>query len=234
MNLAHAAGIVHRDLKPGNLMITPARLVKILDFGLAKLAGRVPPPRLSAFAESTTSVTTPTADQTRFGVALGSPAYMSPEQATGKAWTGEATSSRSARCCTRCLPDSEPSRGTRRIEVISAVLRHNPPVPSASNPDAGPELDEVVMRCLKKDPQERFQTMEAVQPGAPGDCGRAATTTGISVTRRPAKAQDVGMGGGGAARARARPVTWRCALASGGRHRPRTGRSRDGSRSTWG
>ncbi len=188
MSVAHAAGIVHRDLKPGNLMVTPARLVKILDFGLAKHAHPGTTTVASgSSAESTDSVTTMTADQTQFGVALGSPAYMSPEQATGRQVDGRSDIFAFGGILYEMLAGQRAFFGETTIEVISAVLRHDPPVPSASNHDVGPELDAVVMRCLSKDPLKRFQTMGEVKQAL--DVLRSSgTTTGFSMAiRQPAK-----------------------------------------------
>ncbi len=187
MNMAHAAGIVHRDLKPGNLMITPARLVKILDFGLAKVAGPGASSVMSASAESTNSVTTLTAEQTQFGTALGSPAYMSPEQATGKQVDGRSDIFAFGAILYEMLAGQRAFTGDTTIEVVSAVLRHDPPVPSASNSNTGPELDAVVMKCLKKSPQDRFQTMDGVKQALQA-LRSSGTTTGISmVVAAPAK-----------------------------------------------
>ncbi len=187
MSLAHAAGIIHRDLKPGNLMITPARQVKILDFGLAKLAGQGATGAASASLESTNSVTTLTADQTRFGMALGSPAFMSPEQATGKPVDGRSDIFSFGAILYEMLAGQRAFTGDTTIEVISAVLRHDPPAPSASNPDAGPALDEVVRRCLAKDPQQRFQTMEGVKQALQAIRGGGATTTIMVAAPTPPK-----------------------------------------------
>jgi serine/threonine protein kinase len=90
---AHAAGIVHRDLKPGNVMVTNSNLVKVLDFGLAKLA-EAP---ISELASTETLK-----PQTEEGAIVGTVAYMSPEQAQGSEWMPGRIFSRSALCSTKC------------------------------------------------------------------------------------------------------------------------------------
>src|SRR5260370_6375445 len=131
MNMAHAAGIVHRDLKPGNLMITPARLVKILDFGLAKVAGPSASSVMSASAESTNSVTTLTAEQTQVGAALGSPAYMSPEQATGKTVDGRSDIFAFGAMLYEMLAGQPALTRDGTVEGISPGVRRAPPASTA-------------------------------------------------------------------------------------------------------
>ena len=104
LDSAHEKGIVHRDLKPANIKVTPEGVVKVLDFGLAKITEPV--------GESTDQPTL-TFDGTTPGVIMGTAPYMSRNKRVGRWSTGARTSGRSAACCTKCSRDGQHSRARR-------------------------------------------------------------------------------------------------------------------------
>ncbi len=146
---AHAKGIVHRDLKPENLFITADGHVKILDFGLARLAEAPVVSVLSA--ASTREHTTP-------GTVLGTTGYMSPEQARGDT-AGPPSDIFSLGCVLHEMLTGKRTfaRGSA-AEALAAILKEDPPPPSASDASIPLALDTLVRHCLEKAPGERFQS----------------------------------------------------------------------------
>ena len=146
---AHAAGIVHRDLKPENLMVTPDGLVKILDFGLAKLAG---PPEVSGEA----SVAPTVSGGTEPGMVMGTVAYMSPEQAVGKPLDFRSDQFSFGAVLYEMAAGRRPFERPTRPETLTAILREEPePLASVARATPAP-LRWIVERCLAKDPEERY------------------------------------------------------------------------------
>ena len=142
---AHAAGIVHRDLKPGNLIVTADGLVKVLDFGLAKLTERSG--GIDPLAQ--------TSPQTATGVVLGTPAYMSPEQAAGDAVDARSDIFSFGAVLYEMVTGRRPFQRDSLRETVGAILNEEPkPLPDK----VPPELAKVILRCLRKDPARRFQT----------------------------------------------------------------------------
>lgn len=154
---AHAAGIVHRDLKPGNIMVTPQGLVKILDFGLAKLTG---PLETNAYADTVHAEASP---HTEEGTVLGTVAYMSPEQADGRKIDARSDIFSFGSVLYEMISGRQPFPGSSKLSMLSAVMHRDPQPVSQAVPDIHPELERVIARCLKKDPERRWQTMADVK-----------------------------------------------------------------------
>ena len=137
---AHAKGIVHRDLKPDNVFITRDDRVKILDFGLAKLAPSVP------LHDAET--------QTASGVVLGTPAYMAPEQVRGEPADHRSDIFAVGALLYEMLAGRRPFAGDTAVETMAAILRQEPPpVPKASS-----QVEQIVRHCLEKEPGARYQS----------------------------------------------------------------------------
>ena len=149
LEAAHEKGIIHRDLKPGNLMITPEGKVKILDFGLAK-----------AYGGETTGVDiekspTITAKMTEPGVILGTAAYMSPEQARGRAVDRRSDIWAFGCVLYECLTGSRAFHGETVSDTLAHILKGEPDW--SKLPAETPTLIEVLLRrCLEKDPNKRL------------------------------------------------------------------------------
>jgi serine/threonine protein kinase len=142
---AHEKDIVHRDLKPENLFITRDGRVKILDFGLAKLAAKG--------ADSATL----TSAHTSAGTVMGTASYMAPEQVRGEAADPRTDIFAFGVVMYEMLSGQRAFRRDTPAETMTAVLREEPPEFSHAHP-LSPALDKIVRRCLEKDPHQRFQS----------------------------------------------------------------------------
>jgi len=152
LTAAHAAGIVHRDLKPGNIMVAGNGLVKVLDFGLAKLTERI------EASESTPTVSLQPPN-TNPGTIIGTAAYMSPEQAEGRRTDARSDIFSFGAVLYEMLTGSRAFTGESQLAILSAVLRAEPKPLLDTAPGIPAEIDRAVSRCLRKDPERRFQTM---------------------------------------------------------------------------
>ncbi len=149
---AHQHGIIHRDIKPANIMLDDRGRVKILDFGLAKLLD--PPAGVAADQEAQTLLAT----RTSSGVVVGTPLYLSPEQAGGMPVDGRSDLFALAAVLYECVTGRPAFIGTNVIEICAAVLHVDPPPPSQINPHVPPELDQIILKGLAKKPEARQQT----------------------------------------------------------------------------
>lgn len=149
---AHARGIIHRDIKPSNIMIDAQGQVKVLDFGLAKQLNKEV--STSAEPEAQTLLST----ETQTGVVLGTPAYLSPEQATGDAVDGRSDLFALGTLLYEAITGRTPFSGRSFIEIAANVLHVQPPPPSRLNSLVPRELDFITLKALAKKPDKRYQS----------------------------------------------------------------------------
>jgi tetratricopeptide (TPR) repeat protein len=148
LKAAHGAGIVHRDLKPENIMLTPDGRVKILDFGLARRMKHHVSERDNTMTLSTT---------TQPGTVVGTAGYMSPEQICGEEVDHRSDIFSAGLVLYEMACGSRAFKGRNSIDVMSAVLKDDPPQLPALGSGA---LNRVIRRCMEKDPKRRYQTAE--------------------------------------------------------------------------
>jgi serine/threonine protein kinase/Tol biopolymer transport system component len=158
---AHAAGILHRDLKPANIMlsmISDRGSIKVLDFGLAKLT------ESTGFRPMDERVTTGTARgeerlQTEEGTILGTADYMSPEQAEGKPADARSDVFSFGAVLYEMVTGRRAFSGTTKISTLAAILTREPEPPSQVVPEFPRDLEKLILRCLRKSPGRRWQSM---------------------------------------------------------------------------
>src|SRR5712691_8569671 len=152
---AHAAGIVHRDLKPENIMLRPDGLIKVLDFGLAKLTE----PRT---ANVDTEAPTVVRVDTKRGAVMGTAQYMSPEQARGLKVDARTDIFSLGVVLYEMLAGRAPFLGETTADIISVLLRKEPQPLSTLAHDVPAELQHIVSKSLRKDRDERYQTVQSL------------------------------------------------------------------------
>jgi serine/threonine-protein kinase len=151
LDAAHRAGIVHRDIKPENVMIRPDAVVKILDFGIAKLIEKRPD---KIDEEAATAIKA----GTQAGMIIGTASYMSPEQAKGKPVDARSDIFSFGVVLYEMLAGKQPFDGENALDVIGSILNKEPVSLSQLAPDIPRELQRIVEKSLRKDREERYQT----------------------------------------------------------------------------
>ena len=141
---AHAGGLVHRDIKPENVILRPDGYVKVVDFGLAKLVDRPP----DAQDQSTF--------QTESGVLMGTPHYMSPEQAEGLEVDERSDLFSVGVVIYELATRTRPFAGDTRLSVLTSILRDTPAPVTERDPALPADLDRILQRCLQKNRQQRY------------------------------------------------------------------------------
>jgi serine/threonine-protein kinase len=155
LEAAHSARIVHRDIKPENVMARRDGLVKVLDFGLAKLTEQQPSPGNGGIDSQAAPLAKVNTDS---GTVMGTASYMSPEQARGQKVDARTDIFSLGVALYEMIAGSPPFEGVNALDVIGAILQKEPAPLSQTAAEAPPELERIVGKALRKDREERYQT----------------------------------------------------------------------------
>lgn len=145
LHAAHQRGLVHRDIKPANLMVDKSRQVKVMDFGLAKW-----------YSGAELSPTATSMAQTRTGMLIGTPQYMSPEQALGQTLDPRSDIFSLGVVLYEMLVGQRPFLGKTVAEVINNIINQPPPPTGLDDSPRAPALEQIVFKCLEKQPERRY------------------------------------------------------------------------------
>jgi eukaryotic-like serine/threonine-protein kinase len=181
LNVAHEAGIIHRDIKPENLMVRPDGLVKVLDFGLAKLTEE------SQGNKETGEENPMYLSLTFSGMVMGTVRYMSPEQARGQKVDCRTDIFSLGIVLYEMITGRRPFEGATMSDVIAALLTAEPPALRQYCAEATTELERILDRCLAKDTDERYQSAGELfddLKALPGSRSKNPLTREVEVTRK--------------------------------------------------